>query len=123
MIYEFNIKPVPKPRETQRDKWNPRPGVQRFRAYRDEVILRANQLNFIQPDAGSKVIFIIPMPKSYSKKKKDLLDGRGHQLRPDVDNLLKAWLDSVCKSGDEHVYDIHPVKVWGREGKIEVIVS
>ena len=117
----FDIKPVPKPRETQRDKWNPRTCVKRFRCFRDEVIIKAvNKAKYVQPVANSRIIFVVPMPKSWTKKKKAEMEGTGHQQRPDVDNFLKAWLDSVCKEGDEHIYDVRPTKIWGRSGRIVV---
>lgn len=36
-IIEYPIVPVPKPRMTQRDKWQKRPAVMRYRAFCDEV--------------------------------------------------------------------------------------
>ena len=33
----YKIKPVPKPRMTQRDAWDKRPCVLRYRAFKDEV--------------------------------------------------------------------------------------
>lgn len=37
----FDICPLPKPRMTQRDRWAKRPAVLRYRAFCDEVRLRA----------------------------------------------------------------------------------
>ena len=69
---------------------------------------------------GSTVIFYLPMPKSWSKKKKALMLGQGHQQKPDVDNLLKAVMDATLKE-DSHIYDIHSQKFWSDQGSIKII--
>ena len=122
-FYLFKVTPVTAPRQVRSDVWKPRPGVVRYRAYRDEVILQKNKMKFEMPDAGSSVIFFLPMPKSWSKKKKEAMLHQPHQQTPDVDNLLKAFLDSVCKGGDEHVYSVKVSKLWAREGEILVDVE
>ena len=73
MIYD--ITPVPKPRQTQADKWKKRPAVMRYRAFADEVRLKKVYL----PTERARVIFHIPMPKSWSKKKKTALNHYYHQ--------------------------------------------
>ena len=110
MIHD--IVPVPKPRQTQADRWKKRPCVMRYRAFADEC--RAKDVEIIN---GSTVIFYLPMPKSWSKKKKALMLGKGHQQKPDVDNLLKAVMDAVLKE-DCHIYDIHSQKFWAEKGRI-----
>ena len=65
MKREYLITPVTKPRQTRSDVWKKRKPVMKYRAFADEV--RANKV--IIPSGGCHVTFIIPMPKSYSKKK------------------------------------------------------
>lgn len=113
MLYQ--ITPVPAPRQVRKDKWNPSPMVLRYRAFRDEVRLRQVTI----PDAGAWVVFTLPMPPSWSKKKRAEMDGAPHQQTPDVDNLLKATLDSVFEN-DAHIWDIRATKFWGVTGSIEV---
>lgn len=103
---------------TQRDKWSERPCVMKYWAFKDEVLLN----NVEVPESGSKVIFRVPMPKSWSKKKKAEMVGKPHQQKPDVDNLLKALLDAIYDD-DAHIWDIHAVKLWDVEGSIEVLTS
>jgi len=105
MIYD--IKPVPKPRMTQRDKWAKRPAVMRYRAFKDEC--RAHKVKL--SEGGNHVIFYIEMPKSWSFKKKDEMNGTPHQQRPDVDNLLKALMDAVYGE-DCTIHDIRVSKKW-----------
>lgn len=113
MIYD--ITPVPKPRMTQRDKWAKRKPVVTYRAFKDEIRLRKVSL----PEYGYHVTFVIPMPKSWSKKKKTEMNGKPHQQRPDKDNLEKALLDAVFDE-DSRVWDGRVTKVWGRKGLIIV---
>ena len=113
----YPITPVPKPRMTQRDKWlnPPRPKVARYRAFCDECRLRRVHV----PGSGATVIFTLPMPPSWSKKKRREMDGAPHQQTPDVDNLCTALLDAVY-TDDSIVWDIRIVKRWGVDGGIEV---
>ena len=64
-----------------------------------------------------EVKFYIPMPKSWSKKKKKTLWGHPHQQKPDIDNLAKAFMDCLCKE-DSFVYRLKVSKYWAEEGKI-----
>ncbi len=113
MKKEYDIKPTPKPRMTQRDKWNPSKSALKYFAFKDECRLK----KVILPEAGAHVIFIVPFPKSYSLKKKQNLDGMPHIQKPDVDNLLKSIMDAVYDD-DSVVYDIRVSKYWGHKGKI-----
>lgn len=87
--------PVPAPRMTRRDKWlQPRrPAVQRYFDYRD-VLQRAVGDLPIVPDHIAAV-FYLPMPESWSKKKRIAMNGKPHKQKPDRDNLDKAVCDSL----------------------------
>lgn len=67
----YAITPIPKPRMTQRDRWKQRPPVLRYRAFCDEV--RLNRISLA--DCGWHVTFVLPMPASWSKKKKAEMSG------------------------------------------------
>lgn len=109
----FNIIPVAKPRMTQRDKWQKRDCVMRYRQFKDEVRL----LGVKVPESDYHITFYIPMPQSWSEKKKRSWNGTPHQQRPDKDNLEKALLDALF-SDDSHIWDGRVTKRWGYEGKI-----
>ena len=110
----YIITPVPAPRMTQSDRWKKRPCVLRYFAFRDEI--KANNVTVV---SGSDVIFEMPMPKSWSKKKKREMSGKPHIQKPDLDNLLKALLDSIYED-DAHIYKITMSKYWGYVGTIQV---
>ena len=112
MIY--NITPVSKPRQTQSDKWRKRPCVVRYHAFADQV--RAEHVD-VEP--GDSILFVLPMPVSWSKKKKDKLCGQPHKQTPDLDNLLKAIFDAT-HDDDSHIYKITAEKRWGDVGSIRI---
>lgn len=111
----YLVVPVPKPRMTKSDKWKKRDCVQRYWAFKDECALRKIQL----PECGAHVVFHIPMPKSWSKKKRTRMIGQPHQQRPDIDNYTKAIMDAVYGE-DSGVWDIRATKVWADFGGIEI---
>ena len=114
MINHYPITPVPKPRMTQADRWKQRAPVLRYRAFADECRLRRVQV----PESQARITFILPMPPSWSKKKRAEHDGQPHQQRPDLSNLLKA-LEDACLSDDSHIWHYADVrKIWGQEGGI-----
>lgn len=109
----YNVVPMGKPRTTRADKWKKRPEVLRYRAFCDHVRLLGVKL----PEANSHVTFILPMPKSWSKKKRAEMNGKPHQSKPDKDNLEKALLDALFED-DAHIWDSRVTKLWGEVGQI-----
>ena len=71
---------------------------------------------------GVSIKFIIAMPRSWSKKKKEAMAGTPHCVRPDLKNLLEALEDAVFykqKGGDAHMWSYDRLeKRWGKKGKI-----
>ena len=113
MIY--HITPTPKPRQTRADIWKQRPRVMRYRAFADEV----RAMGIKVPESDCKVLFILPMPPSWSKKKREMMRSRPHRQKPDIDNLCKALLDALY-GDDSVVWEISLCKVWGDVGAIEI---
>lgn len=111
MIY--NITPVPKPRMTQGDRWSKRKPVLNYFAFKSECKLKGVTI----PECNYHVIFVIPMPKSWSNKKRAEMKGKPHQQRPDKDNLEKGLLDAIFDE-DCRVWDGRATKIWGETGQI-----
>ena len=110
------IDPMPKPRMVNSDRWRKRKTVVRYWLYKDE--LRELVPDLVNNLAGSfRLIFLIPFPKSYSKKKRESLLHKPHELKPDTDNLTKAFLDCLAEE-DKHVSEVHYAKFWAEEGCI-----
>ena len=70
--------------------------------------------------AGDIISFVLPMPKTWSKAKRNRMNGQPHQQTPDIDNLLKGLLDAVY-ADDKCVWMLRGLsKTWGTEGYIEI---
>jgi Holliday junction resolvase RusA-like endonuclease len=87
----------------------------RYRAFADECRLKRVKIE----QSGQKITFFIPMPKTWSKKKRDLMRLQPHQQTPDVDNLLKAVLDATHKQ-DCAVWSLWAEKRWSDYGAIVI---
>ena len=120
---KIDIDPIGKPRMTRSDRWTDkekgvgRPSVLRYFNWQDELRLRLP--NYEVP-AELTIVFALPMPRSYSKKKRASLLGLPHQEKPDIDNLVKAFLDTLCKE-DSYVWRVDASKVWAERGSIILI--
>lgn len=119
MIYIFRVTPRGKPRMTRADAWKDRKAVTDYWLFKDRLNLEARR-NHYELTPQITIIFYIPMPDSWSKKKKDLMRGKPHQQKPDFDNLAKAFTDALT-GDDAFIYDAHVIKYWSDVGKIEVI--
>lgn len=113
---EISIVPVGKPRQTQSDRWKQRPVVVRYRAFCDELRLK---LPGYRVPEGLVITFYLPMPLSWSNKKRVREDGKPHKQRPDIDNLVKSFLDALCED-DSYVWRVEAQKYWSVSGAIEV---
>ena len=85
----------------------------RYWAFKDQV-----KLLDVKLETGDGITFIMPMPKSWSKKRRRDMQWKAHIQTPDLDNLLKAIFDSVHKQ-DSHIWWLSGLrKVWGLCGWI-----
>jgi Holliday junction resolvase RusA-like endonuclease len=126
-FYLFDIVPISAPRMTQSDRWRVNPEhpdinkrqrevVTKYFAYKNELIRQAKQLNF-EINSVFEVVFIIPMPNSWSEKKKQKMNGLPCQVKPDTDNLTKAIKDTFCEN-DSYIWKESAEKRWGHLGSI-----
>jgi Holliday junction resolvase RusA-like endonuclease len=82
-----------KPRMTQRDKWQKRPCVLRYREYCDRIRAEAGKVP--ENPLAVHIKAFIPMASSWSNKKKAENLGRRQRLKPDWDNIGKAICDAL----------------------------
>ncbi len=128
-VARLNIPPCPKPRMTKADRWRKRPSVLKFFAFRDavrqykesKVVLQSSYHSHHLEFESFEIEFHVPMPKSWSKKKKGSMNGSAHQQRPDLDNYLKAWKDSVYEE-DAIVWRVKASKLW-TDGTGHIIIK
>ncbi len=115
-IFEVNILAIPKPRMTRSDRWKERECTSRYWDFKDNLIKKAKSIDYNLSNAFD-ITFILPFPKSYSKKKREELIHKPHQVKPDLDNLVKSVCDCFCKN-DSSIHKINARKIWGEEPKI-----
>ena len=108
-IIPVKVAPMGKPRMTRSDRWKdpPRPCVASYWAYKDELKKAVRET---LPDA-IEMGFALPMPKSWSKKKRAAMMGQPHQQKPDFDNLEKGFTDAL-KTEDCTIWAASSLKVW-----------
>ena len=112
----IHVDPMGAPRQTQRDRWAKRPVVLRYHAYKDTI--REHTAHLVEACSLSMVFEIQP-PKSWSQKKTAQMIGKPHQQKPDIDNLVKAVLDSMHQE-DKHIHTVTARKVWGSVGRVTI---
>lgn len=66
------------------------------------------------------LIFVMPMPPSWSARRKAAMAGQPHQQRPDLSNLEKSVEDALVPN-DERLFSNRGVKVWGTAGKVVIL--
>ncbi len=115
MIRIYPIDPVSAPRQSRGDRWKPSPRVLRYRAYRDELLVKGLQI----PTPFCHMVFVIEMAPSWPERKKAAHEGMPHLLKPDRDNLEKAVLDTAYGE-DCHIWNGATTKLWGRRGVLLV---
>jgi Holliday junction resolvase RusA-like endonuclease len=85
--------------------------LERYNKYKLDLDSEAKRKSFIMPPIGASITFVIPVPRSWSNKKKKLYHGTFHQSKPDIDNLQKAFLDSLMKE-DKQIAHLEVQKRW-----------
>lgn len=70
---------------------------------------------------------VFAIPKSYTKKKRAELLGREHTNKPDLDNLLKFYLDGlngIAYTDDSQIARYSDsCKIWGEEPRTRIIID
>lgn len=135
-LYRYpDLAPVSAPRMNRSDVWKRRPAVVKYHSYRD-AILGAAGTDDLRTDlikTGIVVLtFRIPHPKSWSKKRIAALSAAdtpmaiAHRQTPDLDNLVKGFLDSVFYGHgqqDSTVWSVTAEKLWGPRGGVWALVT
>lgn len=125
----FDIIPFGAVRMTRSDRWRLDPNhidprkrqrgaVSRYFAFKTELQIQAKQLNYEVGD-NLDLVFLIPMPNSWSNKKKNKMNGLPCLSKPDTDNLTKAFKDALLKN-DSEVWLERAEKRWAFKGSIIV---
>lgn len=111
--------PVAAPRMTRRDKWlKPRrPCVERYFIYRDILRGMVGDIPIVPDEVNA--VFHFAMPDSWSKKRRQEMNGKPHRQRPDGDNCTKAIQDALFLE-DGGVWRGAFEKRWAIHGRVEL---
>lgn len=93
--------------------------LSRWMAYQDECRIRHIKLDL---DHYYHLIFVLPMPASWSMAQREAAMYTPHQAKPDKDNLEKGLLDTLYGE-DMAAWNGQVTKVWGQAGGIIVSKS
>jgi Holliday junction resolvase RusA-like endonuclease len=126
-FYLFDIIPISAPRMTQSDKWKTNPNhpdpkkrqrkvVTQYFAFKTLLQLQSKELNFELKNVLDAV-YLIPMPNSWSNKKKERMNGMPCEVKPDTDNITKAVKDTLRKN-DSDIWFEKAEKRWAFNGSI-----
>lgn len=108
LTFEYVGEIAAKPRMTNRDRWldPPRPSVAKWRRFKDAFRIAAIERGYkpaLHEIRTLAATVFLPIPKSYSKKKKSELAGSPHLKRPDASNILKG-LEDALTDDDSGIY-------------------
>jgi len=123
----IDVVPIGAVRMTKSDRWktNPnhsdvkkrqRPAVTRYFFFKNKVVSECNKVKY-EIKNSIDVVFFIPMPDSWSSKKKEKMNGMPHKSRPDIDNIVKGFMDAL-KDQDGDVWWIKAEKRYAYKGSI-----
>ena len=126
-FYLFDICPVGAVRMTKRDRifTNPnhadplkrqRKAVTMYFEFKNSLTAQALQMDYVLGETLDAV-YLLPMPDSWSEKKKARMNGFAHKSTPDTDNITKGFCDAL-KSQDSDVWYQKAQKYWAYRGSI-----
>lgn len=130
----LDIEPIGAVRTTQKQMYADK-RYKKYMAWKDDIRLLWNSELLklgIKPDEFKfseikSITFVVTIPMGPSLSKKVLQERMDrvdtpHQMKPDIDNMLKAFMDALMKE-DSHVHTIgRMTKVWGIHGHIKVVI-
>ena len=122
MNVKFNIIPVPasRPRVT---RWSTYYG-KKYTNFKEEMLSLTSDIVFtpLEGNIFAQLQFNIPIPKSWTKKKKEAKNGAYCDNHADIDNYCKAILDSlngVYYEDDKQIVMLQATMLWATEASID----
>lgn len=107
--FTINMSPMPAPRPRARivTPGGKKPFVSVYNPpdymkWKKMVSIKISELGIKREDWNTlNMVFYIPVPASYSMKKKLSISGNLHEQKPDWDNFAKAFMDALQKGPEE----------------------
>lgn len=126
-FYLFDIIPMGAVRMTKSDTWKLNPNhidpkkrqrkcVEKYFHFKNTLRIQAIQMGFFL-GKHLEAVYFIPMPDSWSNKKKEKMNGMAHESKPDTDNITKGVKDAL-KKDDSDVWWEKAEKRWAFKGSI-----
>jgi Holliday junction resolvase RusA-like endonuclease len=114
-------KPCSRPRVTFKGVYYSR----KYTAFKREMkaLIDEMDIELFEKKISIVVKFYMPIPRSLSKKKRELLDGKHCDVGGDVDNLLKSIFDSlnmIAFNDDKQIVAVKASKYYSFEPRIEI---
>lgn len=128
-FYLFDVIPMGAVRMTQSDKWKTNPNhidpnkrqrevVTKYFDFKDKIREQAKSMKF-KLSGVLEIVFLVPMPFTWSEKKKVRHNKKPVETRPDIDNYVKAFMDAL-ESEDGFVWKTIAEKRYAFKGSILV---
>lgn len=126
-FYLFDIIPMGAVRMTKSDTWKTNPNhvdprkrqrkaVCQYFNFKNTLIKQALLMDY-KLGKFLEAVYFIPMPDSWSNKKKEKMNGMPHETKPDTDNITKGVKDAL-KKDDSDVWWEKAEKRWAFKGSI-----
>ena len=90
---------------------------QRYARYKTALRMFLRGVGIKECPERFEITFVMPFPISYTQKQRKELEGQPHRYKPDLDNLVKGFIDCFGKD-DSGVHEFYARKIWGKDGKI-----
>ena len=125
MMHTMIVNTTPVPKGRPRFYGNHAVTPEKTRLY--EALIRDSwTYGMMDGPLGVRMLFVMPIPKSLSKKKHEELLGERHTKKPDLDNLVKAVLDGLNGTAfedDSRIHRIMAIKEYGDEPRVVVTLT
>lgn len=95
--------------------------LEKYNHYKESLAALAKSKGLMLPDQGANIKFFIPVPVSWRPWQKESMHLKLHKGRPDIDNIIKGFLDSLF-SEDKNIGHLQASKQWvnNETGWIEI---
>lgn len=126
-FYLLDVIPMGAVRMSSSDRWKTNPNhidpnkrqratVTRYFQFKDQLRAQCKEVGF---ELGRFIdaIFFVPMPDSWSEKKKEKMNGMPCDKRPDCDNYIKAIADTL-RTEDGDIWSMKAEKRYAWKGSI-----
>lgn len=122
-VYEYSIPVAPFPKARPRVTRNGTFMPAKYQRQREELLALCGPVpDFSNHQVRLEINNVRPMPKSWSDKRKEDMDGQWCSAGADADNAAGAVMDALFPD-DSCIVDLRSCKVWGHEPRIDIVIT